>query len=127
MPTKDLHRRFRFSLRTLFVVVTVVGIATSWSVQNLSWIGERHAFIRNSKFNPPTYFRRSLRAPGMLWLFGESGVEYIGTAQRYETAAKRLFPEAQIVIMPGWERTVEEMMQVNTTVPGYYVPSPYDQ
>lgn len=40
------RRRFRFSLRTLFVVVSVLGIASGgWSAYHLHWIRQREQFL----------------------------------------------------------------------------------
>ena len=40
--TPPPSRWFRFSLRTLFVVVTVFGVFFGWVVYQLNWIRERH-------------------------------------------------------------------------------------
>lgn len=45
MTTAPKHRWFAFSLRTLFVVVTVVGIGLGWVVYQLNWIRQRRAVI----------------------------------------------------------------------------------
>ncbi len=78
MTLAPKRRWFRFSLRTLFVVVTVFGI---WLGYELNWIRERHAIIErctgvNPTFpgRPPVYISNpSPAAPGMLWIFGERG------------------------------------------------------
>ncbi len=43
MEEKKPRRRFRFSLRALFVAVTVVGV---WLGYHFKWIRDRHAVIR---------------------------------------------------------------------------------
>jgi hypothetical protein len=77
--------RFAFSLRTLFVAVTVFGC---WLGYSLNWINQRHAFIADevlARERHPTHDtwsasiagRRTTpplpRAPGMLWVLGEGG------------------------------------------------------
>lgn len=111
IPMTAPKRRWpRFSLRTLFVAVTVFGC---WLGYELNWIRQRHAALvkwDDSEFlvPPPT-------APGLLRLFGEPGYGYIsisfewhdgalsGTLTEQEEAeikmARRLFPEAKMV---GW-------------------------
>ena len=45
MTTTTTRRWFRFSLRTLFVVVTIVCVLAGWLTYSLNWISQRHAFI----------------------------------------------------------------------------------
>jgi hypothetical protein len=112
-------RRWSYSLRTLFVVVTVVGC---WLGYELNWIRERHEFVneqeglrrakdwRGEESGP----RASANAPDLLWLFGEQGIGAFGVLiavdrldqfddgfdwQSHETmrTARHLFPEATVV------------------------------
>ena len=108
-----------FSLRSLFVVVTVFACWLGWE---LNWIKSRRQMIDNyeaiildenprimtawiSRGNKPP------RAPGLLWLLGESGVAQLRVVIKEERAgdggnnsdshqrmerARRLFPEAEI-------------------------------
>ena len=129
MTPAPKRRWFRFSLRTLFVVVALVAVALSWFLMEVRGrIHQRREFILAVDSLTPTgvYDVGSRRSPGLLWLFGEQGVGTIYTAQRYEAAATRLFPEAKIQITSGWERTTEEIVRLNERFPGYYVPTPYD-
>jgi hypothetical protein len=94
MNEKPRHRRFRFSLTTLFLLVALVAVWLGWS---WNWIRQRHEFLRNKmatslNVNPVT-------APGMLWLFGEEGCEYVFMALATDNdleEARRLFPEASV-------------------------------
>ena len=100
------RRWFTFSLRTLFVVVTLCGLVLGWMVWNLHWIRQRREYIGEE-------LGAAVPAPGMLWLFGEYGrcafaITYY--AEPGETTARqlkpselddlklacRLFPESQI-------------------------------
>ena len=80
--TAPKRRWFRFSLRTLFVLVTVVGC---WLGYSINWIKQRHAFLAHpyviQEFNdtPPSTVNRwgntwPVYAPWGLWLLGERGL-----------------------------------------------------
>jgi hypothetical protein len=109
------RRLFRFSLRTLFVVVTLAGLFLGWRAYCLDWIRQRHDWIDhptsvymhcNGGHSPPWYLR----------LFGEKqGLEVISmrfvpwTEPEPELTAEqrvqydriqRLFPEAVISTSP---------------------------
>jgi hypothetical protein len=78
----------RFTLRTLFVAVTVLGAASSWVHSQLDWIKQRHAarhqphlvtyfsggFIDNDGLEVPP-----ADPPLSLWFFGEDGVTELTT------------------------------------------------
>jgi hypothetical protein len=111
---------FRFSLRTLFLVVTLLGSGLGWLGYCLQWINQRHEFMEN----PPTPFlhvagRRT--APWPLVMFGQHGFGQIsisfvpwaswdekGYRERPLSAeesaqlnrVKRLFPEAIVSTTP---------------------------
>ena len=115
------RRWFRFSLRTLFVAVTVVA---SWLGYQLNWIMQRKGYLQEvtqrakaieGNFMPILTARESWEAeracaPGLLWLFGEKGVrvlyvpismdglvrgQTIAANHPDATKAKQLFPEAE--------------------------------
>jgi hypothetical protein len=127
------RRWFRFSLRTMFVVVTLVGC---WLGYELHWLRQRRAFIAHE-----TAIRDAQKewwstialtaapgksppwAPGGLWLFGEPGYSFVyfisdsGTPPESRTltandrdrlaTARRLFPEATVGVTALWD-TPEE-------------------
>jgi hypothetical protein len=115
------RRSFRFSLRTLFVVVTVFAC---WLGYQLNWIRERHAYLSKADAFfagaplAPSRFRWNVtmaddpdlqrwsasvglpaRAPWSLRIFGEPAVAMIDVtdeefAQDWVKRGRRLFPEA---------------------------------
>ncbi len=97
------RRWFRFILRALFVVVTVVGMLAGWVVYQLNWIRERHnGAIDATLWRLPNL---SSTAPWPHWLFGEQGSSEIilwqTTWGREVANGKRfelLFPEAEVSI-----------------------------
>ena len=106
MIDKPNRRRFRFGLRSLFIVVTLVAI---WAAYSANWIRQRREFVRKTVSDPFHFsiaqFDSAFSAPGLLWLFGESGVESIVLQSPTESdfaEARRLFPEAQIATVPEW-------------------------
>ena len=66
------RRWFQWSLRTLFVVVTVFGC---WLGYEMNWIRQRHAALASGKASGDDPFGKPYTAepPGLLWLFGEPG------------------------------------------------------
>jgi hypothetical protein len=74
------RRLFRFSLRTLFVVVTVFCV---WLGYNLNWLRQRRAVIQDSRSIQLIMEPHS--APGLLWVFGEQGYQQI--VHHYYTSA----------------------------------------
>lgn len=95
------RRRFQFSLRTMLVVVTLVCVGFGWWVHwSREWIRERQEWIEQHKgvvlrggwgVKPPT-------APCGLSLFGEHGVHIMFAVGDEEQEARRLFPEARVVL-----------------------------
>ena len=111
MPHPSNPTRLRFSLRTLFMVVTVVAVVVGWICYHLNWIRDRHAMLAelpNYAFatSPPHHF------PFGLKLLGERAIFYIqitvtepnGVASHQEDVysleqaqrIERLFPEADV-------------------------------
>ena len=106
--TAPQRRRLRFSLRALFLAVTIVG---GWLGYHLNWIRERHAFL--SQPHVTTTLIPAHRAPLALSMMGEPGKTTVvvqcdwesSKLSSYEEAqvalARRLFPEAAVkVSMP---------------------------
>src|SRR5262245_22437606 len=112
-------RRFRFSLRTLFAVVTLIAITlppAGWLGRELNWIRQRQAFREEqaAALGKQIAFRhgKPVAAPSQLSFFGERGYGIITVAvtqQRMEQLATAdlasiqraaaLFPEARIVAL----------------------------
>ena len=105
----------RFSLRALFVAVTLIGC---WLGYEVNWIRQRHAFIAEQRslvesgglYTEDNWNPNDCRAPALLGLFGERGharvliwvdsrdVDHPPTADANRLArARRLFPEAHLV------------------------------
>ena len=99
-----------FSLRTMFVVVTVMAIFIAYHV---NWIRQRHRLIVEEDLKRDGHVSWSgvpgVRAPGVLWLFGENGVnttfvmvegediDHLTTSDMGRVKkARQLFPEAII-------------------------------
>lgn len=98
--TAPRRRCFRFSLRTLFVVVTVFGC---WLGYQLNWIRQRHAYLRTKGTweDPVDYDSTTWHEPLPPWplgLFGEKGETWVGVplgvSPEEEGRVIGLFPEA---------------------------------
>jgi hypothetical protein len=68
--TKPKRRWFRFSLRTLFVLMTIICV---WFGYSFNWIGQRHDYLKS---HPNVHVallpnEPLVAAPAMLWLLGE--------------------------------------------------------
>jgi hypothetical protein len=80
MTTTPKRRWFAYSLRTLFVVVTVFGCALGWQ---LNWIHQRHELLATGSVlidesgPDSSVVPAAVRAPSLLWLLGELGYPYI--------------------------------------------------
>ena len=95
---KPRRRWFRFSLRTMLVLVTVVCFLCGYLGWALNWKQQRDAYRQSHEQdmlwneiipNPP--------APWGLRLLGESGVVYLEPkGQKEAEEIPRLFPEAEV-------------------------------
>ena len=75
MTLAPKRRWFQFSLRTLFVVVTVFGC---WLGYELNWLRERHLLVESGEAAVySTNQGTRPTAPSLLWLFGEEGAGQI--------------------------------------------------
>src|SRR5436190_21469206 len=99
--SKPKRRWFRFSLRTLFVVVTVIGIGAGWVAYQLNWIRQRHEFAK--RYDSKSVFYdifivdgKSAKCPWCLRLFGEEAHPYLTVKKERMEEANRLFPEATV-------------------------------
>ncbi|HEY4308260.1 MAG TPA: hypothetical protein VGN12_02310 [Pirellulales bacterium] len=112
-PTR--RRWFRFSLATMFVVVTLLAVRLGYQA---NWVRQRHEVIARAvraKKSPGS--GGQVAPPGALWLFQEPGYHLIalafqdrggGTLLPSEIAeierVKLLFPEAKVAGIPIPER-----------------------
>ena len=106
-PPKQPGRSFRYSLRSLLIAITIVGLALGWVTRSNRWIQQRHALLTLDDFygnqSVPPLFKHV--APGGLWLFGERGQHTIRIATESPLSqadrikvheARRLFPESTL-------------------------------
>lgn len=63
----------RFSLRTLFVLVTLAALGAWWVNSQLNRIRQRREFALNNPIVLTQDKLNGVTAPGLLWLFGEEG------------------------------------------------------
>jgi hypothetical protein len=92
--TKPKHRWFRFSLRTMFVLMTIICVGVAWVGYQLNWIRERHDFLDR---HPQVYGSpRVTKCPWPLNLFGEKSYQPLVVPTSALEEAKRLFPESQM-------------------------------
>lgn len=116
MPTPPRRHWYQFSLRTFFVLVTVVCGGFGWWVQRTrEWIRQRQEWLTTQHYNPefgtagikltavPLQPPAIPTPPGGLWFFGEKGVAQIVVATTIDDQqeAERLFPEAEVLPIYG--------------------------
>jgi hypothetical protein len=105
MSETPKRRWFRFSLRTLFVVVTVAAIAVGWVVYHLDWMRQRRQALESHAILVPVACDFGLgqcRTPWPLWILGEADVGAVSFALPSSTSdeeverIRRLFPEVDV-------------------------------
>jgi hypothetical protein len=104
MDTKPKRRWHQFSLRTFFVLVTLVCIGFGyWVHWARDWIRQRHEMFEMNMISDKSPTGGRPLAPAGLWLFGEEGVSSlmmvpgepgIDSGPRRDRA-QQLFPEAK--------------------------------
>jgi hypothetical protein len=133
--SKLLHRLIpRFSLRAMFVVITLLAILLGWQ---LSLLRQRRSYLKEH----PSYSRepgpKDIRptAPRLLWMWGEQGQFELslrvpgfadGENKTYHhkhppaaaVEARKLFPEAIICVLDGERVFGESTIVWNTWFPG---------
>jgi hypothetical protein len=99
--TAPQRRWFRFSLRMLFVMVTVAATAAGCVSYQLNWIRERHAVLAKVRDSTSDSKDTAIQAPLALRVFGEPAVAWIAVGGGYSNSEsdriKSLFPEARTV------------------------------
>jgi hypothetical protein len=102
--------RPRFSLRTLLIAMTLMGLLSAWCVVQLQWIKDRRQAIqwlgasKQSWYAPSLSPKLSTDAPWSIRVFGEAGVvgigmdvdEFKGKVPYGPEQLKVLFPEAHV-------------------------------
>jgi len=112
MPTDPPRRRwFCFSLRTLFLIVTILGVFLGWLGVQTKWIRDRHealkwaesyGFYETGHSLVVTHTAPGPRdAPWSIHILGEAGIAQISLVahhadQREVERFTGLFPEAEI-------------------------------
>jgi hypothetical protein len=101
------RRRWRFSLRTLLLALTVVAVASGWVANNLAHVWEREAFLRGQRGLAVTHLRMISRRdlsklPRMWRLLGAEPIDGLGYDEKRGTPQdierlRQLFPEAVLV------------------------------
>src|SRR4249919_3949955 len=96
MGVPNPRRWYQFSLRTFFVLVTLVCVGFGyWVHWSREWIRQRHEWLAEPH-STGVPLKREVRAPAGLWLFGEEGKGDIWCQTEEVELARRLFPEAAI-------------------------------
>lgn len=104
-PHRPIRRWYRFSLRTLLVLVTLICIYLGWA---MNWKWQRHEFLRRVRTDIPegitvsdarAYSPLADQAPFPLRMLGEYGYVnlFLPNAREEDCQlAVRLFPEARV-------------------------------
>ena len=99
---------FRFSLKTLFVLVLLLAIPLGWLTSQLKWIRDRHEALRDLEQSRRAFILDWSSSfvhdpddalPWSLRLFGESAVRQIFVLDGQDSELKPLrilFPEAEV-------------------------------
>ena len=91
--------RPQFSLRTLFLLVTISAVLFNWLADNLSWMHRRHEFLEAADFyyhNPSLEGKQPIRGPWPLNVFGEVSCKWLAVPHAKVQRAKELFSEVHI-------------------------------
>lgn len=108
------RRRWSFGLRTLLLVLTIVGASLGWVGYQLNWIRERHALFNGpipdgyGGFDTFAYCQNGfVQAPWQLRIFGERGCYQMWSGFSESDPELRrlreLFPEALIAAADAFE------------------------
>ena len=90
------RRWYSFSLRTLFVLVTVLGVFLGWLAVQVKWIRDRHEVMSRPGDRLHGYLGQT-KAPWSIRIFGEQGHEWVFAPYSEMDRMHALFPEAQVM------------------------------
>ena len=102
--TAPSRRRFSFSLRTLFVVVTVVAISAGWLVRQVKWQKNRERAIMELRQDRTVALGdKKCPPPWQIKMLGGMGwwrLQHVPASEveRYQ----RLFPEVDEILATDW-------------------------
>jgi hypothetical protein len=92
----------QFSLRFLFVAMTILAIPLAWMTYSLNWIRKRHDLLRSSQsYDNPAKNPAGKPFPFSLKVFGEQPHTYVLSPPERIDEAKELFPESKIYMNKG--------------------------
>ena len=95
---KPRRRWFRFSLRTMLVLVTLVGVLCWYLAWAIDWKRQRQSFL-NTKTIKALRIPGGYRAPFWITIVGARGFDCLFLRNEATEEAKRLFPEAVLAIV----------------------------
>lgn len=98
--SKPRRRWFRFSLRMMLVLVTLVCVLCGYLGWAISWISQRRDFLSQAGVHSIVGFVAKVPAPMSLRILGEEGTAIIILSDDLPSESKgqaqRLFPEADV-------------------------------
>jgi len=103
---KPRRRWFRFSLRTMLVLVAVAAIPLAWMGYHLIWIMQRHQYLEDARIVAKSKAGDSKRLPIGLWLMGEHGIHSLVLLEISEDERSRiaaLFPESSVLVVESFD------------------------
>jgi hypothetical protein len=113
--TKPKRRWFRFGLRTLFVLVTIVGLFAGWFAYQLNLGRQRRQFLNSNREallaenlwhqETETHLASQLKPKPISWIrrvLGDPGTGFIMLPTKHDQhqvdQANALFPEARVFV-----------------------------
>jgi len=122
--------RPRFSLRTLFVLVTIAGVCAGWVAYQLNWIRAREAALKSAdpNFWTPEFNTGYPPAPLSLRIFGVRGVAglrvvYIDKQPLLKEKLVELFPEAIFLNSIPDTGAETSLIKINNASASGWIPS----